>query len=89
MKWTALFTLLASVVVCLDSLAELNHRIKQIEARLEAHEQLKSLSQNLNLSSLSNADIEAAAKLIMKNSSVKQTSHILEIDKEIPETFTS
>lgn len=44
MKWTALFTLLASVVVCLDSLAELNHRIKQIEARLEAHEQLKSLS---------------------------------------------
>jgi hypothetical protein len=44
MKWTALFTLLFSAVACLDTLTEINLKIKEIEARLEAHEQLKSLS---------------------------------------------
>jgi hypothetical protein len=38
---------------------------------------------------LSNSDIEAAVKLIVKDSAVKKTSHNFKIDKENSESFAS
>jgi hypothetical protein len=41
------------------------------------------------LSSLSNADIEAAVKLIVKDSAVQKTPHNFKIDKDNSESFSS
>lgn len=83
MKFTTLFPLIFSLVVAQDALTELNSKIKQLEARIEAHEQLKSLGSYFNLTNISNADIEAAAKLIVRDFSMPvQTPSKQKVDSE-------
>ena len=61
MKLALFLTFFVSVTFSIETLADIDFKIKQVEARLEALEQLKRYSQHSQIQS--NRDIEVAARL--------------------------